>query len=138
MIQCPKCKSLYVSGPRYRARDGFKSECLVYTCAECGYQQAEPTRDAKRIELPSTPSPEPREGSETGQAARCRDYADTLERAPVHDDMGLSLVHTQCADVLREAATLITSLESQLSTARLPSTFGSPDSAEEEREGAAQ
>jgi hypothetical protein len=40
-------------------------------------------------------------------AERCRDYAVMIERAPVHDDMGLSLTHSQVADVLREAADFV-------------------------------
>lgn len=33
-----------------------------------------------------------------------REYADSLERADIHDDLGLSMLHTDAADLLRWAA----------------------------------
>jgi hypothetical protein len=42
--------------------------------------------------------------------ARLREQAETLERAPVHDDMGLSLCHTQTCDLLRAAAEVLSRL----------------------------
>lgn len=40
--------------------------------------------------------------------AQLRDYADSLERMDVHDDMALPMEHAACADLMREAATRLT------------------------------
>lgn len=36
--------------------------------------------------------------------ARLREYAELLDRAPVHGDMGLSMTHTNASDAMRDAA----------------------------------
>ena len=43
MIQCPKCSSRSISGPRYESCMG--EESLVYECVQCGYGKREPTHD---------------------------------------------------------------------------------------------
>jgi hypothetical protein len=45
------------------------------------------------------------------QASRCREYAEMLDNAPSHDDMGLSMALSQAADVLREASVMLFSPE---------------------------
>lgn len=54
MINCPKCQSMRVSGPKYRiggARPEFPtSEALVYTCLNCGYEQVEMTAEQKLLQ----------------------------------------------------------------------------------------
>lgn len=41
---------------------------------------------------------------------RLREYADSLDRAPVHDDMGLSMTHTYASDVMRDVADWLAAL----------------------------
>jgi DNA-directed RNA polymerase subunit M/transcription elongation factor TFIIS len=50
MIQCPKCGSLRISEPRYKASSPNKEECLVYTCQRCGYREEWPCHDAKEFD----------------------------------------------------------------------------------------
>ena len=48
MSSCPKCGSCRIAGPTYRSREGFRKECLLYTCMECGYVQREQTLEQRR------------------------------------------------------------------------------------------
>ena len=55
MNQCPKCGHGVFNGPTYRPFTIYQTlkiskECLVYACAQCGYQKTQPTLDSIRKE----------------------------------------------------------------------------------------
>ena len=53
MRVCPKCGSVYISGPKYEgayecATNKSGEERLRYTCERCGYSMTTPTNDAAK------------------------------------------------------------------------------------------
>lgn len=50
MIDCPKCGSRRIIGPKYEpaSSDTVGKERLRYACFECGYSMTTPTRDAQQ------------------------------------------------------------------------------------------
>jgi len=56
MIQCPKCGSKLIGGPKFE-RDVMQREHLRYTCERCGYSMTTPTLDQKRNTPPDAKEP---------------------------------------------------------------------------------